>query len=149
MKSILRLSAALFALSFLIIVLFTLAANPSRSQATPVRTPFAAHLCTFIGSLGCAGVPQTFTIPAGSRAVIQQASGVCPGNGQGALVVTLMATVRGTQNVTTVLPQVSNAAVGTGFVIPATEVHILPDSGTTLIVDFPSTVIIAGPFLAQ
>ena len=145
MTRILRLAAALLTLSFLIIVLFTMSAKPGRSQATSASTPFAAHLCTFVGTVGCAGVFQTVVIPTGSRTVIQQASGICQGDGQGAVVVTLNATVSGTQNVATVLPQVPNAAIGTGFVIPATQVDIYPDSGTTLRVDFPASRVFTNP----
>jgi hypothetical protein len=99
----------------------------------PARQPLAINLCNASDSgTVCGGVPNFFTLPAGQRYVIEQVSGQClttdPGN---IAVANINATVNGT-GARTSLPDLPSAALGSGFIIPATMTRIYPDAGTEL-----------------
>jgi len=100
----------------------------------PARQPFAINMCNVTNSLSCGNVPHEFTAPTNRRLVIEQISGECPSVDPAAVGVAELTAIVGGTGVVTVLPQAPNAALGVGFIIPATQTRIYPDPGT--FVDF-------------
>jgi hypothetical protein len=119
-------------------------ANPVFVQDVdnPARQPFAARVCTFVGTLRCNTFePQTFTVPSRVRTVIEQISGTCASDGQTSVNLVL-STVVGTVHVDTTLPLAFNAGGGPiqFIVVPPTLTRIYPDPGTSVTFQFNGTV---------
>lgn len=114
----------------------------------PARQPLAINLCNASDSgTVCGGIPNFFTLPAGQRYEIEQVSGQCltsdPGN---ISVAVLGATVNGTGTQTS-LPDLPNAALGAGFIIPATMTRIYPDAGSEISLQLNPSHVTSSPGL--
>ena len=160
MKRTVRIFSALFILALLVAALLSSSGistpvvaqpSPPGTNANPVfvqdvdnpaRQPFAVRVCTAVGTVRCNTFePQSFTVPARVRTVIEQISASC-GSDQQTSVNLLLSAVVGTVHVDTTLPLAFNAGGGPlqFIVVPPTLTRIYPDPGSQIIFQFNSTV---------